>query len=368
MKGRDHQALLVTCQGASGRAQRATRTAALLEACGAAVHVQEIDAAIGPARRGRRIVTLDGCPSACSAHRLQVMALEPFAALNLVEVCAAYPEAENVDLARIAQRIAPMLQAGLRGGRRRSARAYAGGQAAPRASARADRHQIADYLLAIDALSSRVLECGALAVDAPVRTADVHRLLGVSRVTAWEMLSRLRERALTETAARGELVLTARGRAAADEAIVRHRLIERMVCDLLGYPPAQAHRRASSLARAFDEDVLRRVRDALGDPQRCPHGWPIDPVLARREARELSSLAALREGQRAVVVRLGERCAATLEALCRLGIEPGRELAVLAPASSQETRVRLDGGLVRQLPRSTAEATLVHRLAEPTGS
>lgn len=174
------QPLVVTCQGASERAQRAARSAALLDREGAAVHVREIDAAVGPARRGRRIVALDGCPAACSAHRLRVMALEPFAALNLVELSAADPDADRVELDRIARMITPMLQAGSRGGRRRAVRARADGQGAPRASQGAQRHRPAKLRRACSASScSRV---GSLRARERVVSLAAPRIAATARM------------------------------------------------------------------------------------------------------------------------------------------------------------------------------------------
>src|SRR6266481_4237590 len=71
-----------------------------------------------------------------------------------------------------------------------------------------------------------------------------------------------------------------------------------------GSPPL-ASRVAEMLhvSRASAGEMLKRIDDKLGHPQRCPHGWPVDPAVEQAENAELAALATLSAGTRATIVR-----------------------------------------------------------------
>jgi DtxR family Mn-dependent transcriptional regulator len=190
-------------------------------------------------------------------------------------------------------------------------------------------HSLDDYLLAIDALTSPIAACGALIADVPTLAAHVSGLLGVSRPSAGEMLIRMEESGLVRPGAGRELLLTASGRAAADRATRRHRLLEVFTASFLRYPLQESYERARTLDSAFDNDLLEHLSAALGDPARCPHGWPVDPAAARAEGDTLASLTALGPGEPAIVARVSENDA-SLERLVELRVVPGARVAAQA--------------------------------------
>jgi len=174
---------------------------------------------------------------------------------------------------------------------------------------------VQEYLLALDALTSPAVDCGAIAPEAPVLAAHVAAELGLSRPAVGEMLERLREEGLVRRGRRKEIFLTEQGREAADEIVRRQRLLECFVTTTLGYPVEEAYERAAGLRGAFTPADADRLAAALGEPERCPHGWPIDAAAARAESGELVSAASLPPGAEATVVRVSERGEA--------GSEPG---------------------------------------------
>lgn len=317
--------LVISCQGGTPAARLAAEVAAALEHLDVAEAVQDLDQALTAARAGRRLIALDGCPSGCRSRLLEAKGVLPEAPVNLGDL-GVHPEtASEADPAPLASEIAARLRSRwpVRGQGRRQRRT------GPAQAARTKRaNAVDDYLFAIDSLASATVDCGALTADAPTLAAHVSRLLGVTRASAGEMLARLEAEGLVERDVRKELLLTASGRAAADAAVTRHRLLERLAGDFLGYPPHECYERARILDDAFDEDAVDRVRRALGDPARCPHGWPIDARRAREESRELTALSALAEGRKATVVRLAEHDGPLLAGLFELGLVPGTRLTV----------------------------------------
>src|SRR4029078_3708728 len=86
----------------------------------------------------------------------------------------------------------------------------------------------------------------------------------------------------------------------------KHRIIERLLTDFMGYTAAEAHVHADELGDTSSDDMAERIEEKLGHPTRCPHGCPVDPELETRENLELTPLATLAPGDRATVVRVSE--------------------------------------------------------------
>jgi DtxR family Mn-dependent transcriptional regulator len=308
--------VLVACRSGSPLSQAAERVVTALEQRGVALAGD----AAAPAP-GEAIVTLDGCPSACLSRRLAAEGHPPRARLNLADCGVADDTLPALDFEQLADDVARLL------GDLSAPGALARPQK-PRQRAAASsqpKHTPDDYLLAIDTLTNPVASCGALIADVPTLAAHVSALLGVSRPSAGEMLARLEEAGLVRRGAGKEFLLTADGRRAADAAIRRQRLLEVFAVSFLGYPLADCFERARALGGVFDDDALEHVRSALGDPTRCPHGWPVDAADARTESDALAALSTLGPGQTGVVARVAEDDA-SLSALVELGVVPGAQV------------------------------------------
>src|SRR5205085_11602206 len=120
----------------------------------------------------------------------------------------------------------------------------------------------------------------------PTLSVRVAEMLGVSRASAGEMLKRLEADGLVERGEHKEAILTKQGRALAERAVRRHRIIERLLTDFMGYTPAEAHEQADELGDTFTDDMVERIAEQLGRPDRCPHGWPVDTAFEQAENRE----------------------------------------------------------------------------------
>ena len=123
-------------------------------------------------------------------------------------------------------------------------------------------------------------------------------MLGVSRASAGEMLKRLEAEGLVERGEHKEAILTPTGRERAERVVRKHRIIERLLTDFMGYTAAEAHVHADELGDTFTDDMVERIEEKLGHPDRCPHGWPVDTDVEQAENRELEPLSALEPGDR----------------------------------------------------------------------
>src|SRR4029077_19906616 len=82
--------------------------------------------------------------------------------------------------------------------------------------------------------------------------------------------------------------------------------VERLLTDIMGYSGAEAHEKTNGLDDGFDEEMIERLYERLGQPERCPHGYPIDPDHELRENPTLKPVDRLAEGATAEVVRVAE--------------------------------------------------------------
>ncbi|HET6945331.1 MAG TPA: metal-dependent transcriptional regulator [Gaiellaceae bacterium] len=209
----------------------------------------------------------------------------------------------------------------------------------------ADRHSVDEYLETIYFLAFPIGEYTPRGAGSPPLASRVAEMLGVSRASAGEMLKRLEAEGLIVRGARKEALLTETGRARAERVVRKHRIIERLLTDFMGYTAYEAHERADELGDTFDDEMVERIDDRLGHPERCPHGWPVDPEFEQAENESLAPLATLAPGTRATIVRLAEHDGELLHWFYDQGLVPGQEIEVRAaePAADQFT-VALDDG------------------------
>jgi Mn-dependent DtxR family transcriptional regulator len=209
----------------------------------------------------------------------------------------------------------------------------------------ADRHSIDEYLETIYFLAFPIGEYTPRGAGSPPLASRVAEMLHVSRASAGEMLKRLEAEGLIKRGARKEALLTASGRERAERVVRKHRIIERLLTDFMGYTAYEAHERADELGDTFSDEMVERIDDKLGHPERCPHGWPVDTAAEQEENAVLAPLAALAPGTRATIVRLAEHDGELLHWFYDQGLVPGQEIEVSTaePAADQFT-VQLNGG------------------------
>jgi DtxR family Mn-dependent transcriptional regulator len=207
-------------------------------------------------------------------------------------------------------------------------------------------HSVDDYLETIYFLAFPIGEYRPVGTSAGSSTlaSRVADMLGISRASAGEMLKRLEADGLIERGKHKEALLTKKGRARAERVVRKHRIIERLLTDFMGYTAAEAHVHADELGDTFTDDMVDRIADKLGNPERCPHGWPVDPALEQRENSTLVPLAELGAGSHATIVRLAEHDGELLHWFYDEGLVPGQSIEVreAEPAAGQFT-LRLDG-------------------------
>ena len=189
-------------------------------------------------------------------------------------------------------------------------------------------HSVDEYLETIYFLAFPIGEYRPVSTGSPTLASRVAEMLGVSRASAGEMLKRLEGEGLIERGEHKEALLTPSGRKRAERVVRKHRIIERLLTDFMGYTAAEAHVHADALGDTFTDDMVERIDERLGHPDRCPHGWPVDPDFEQEENQQLAPLSDLEPGARATIVRLAEHDGDLLHWFYDEGLVPGREIEV----------------------------------------
>jgi DtxR family Mn-dependent transcriptional regulator len=205
-------------------------------------------------------------------------------------------------------------------------------------------HSVDEYLETIYFLAFPIGEYRP-ATGSSAIASRVAEMLGVSRASAGEMLKRLEVDGLVERGEQKEAILTEAGIERAQRVVRKHRLIERFLTDFMGYTAAESHVHADVLGDTFSEDMVERIDERLGHPERCPHGWPVDPGVEQAENRDLVSLAELDSGRGAEIVRLAEHDGDLLHWFYEEGIVPGAKVEVReAHPAAGELKIAINGG------------------------
>ena len=202
--------------------------------------------------------------------------------------------------------------------------------------AQAHGHSVDEYLETIYFLAFPIGEYRP-ATGSQAIASRVAEMLGVSRASAGEMLKRLEADGLVERGEQKEAILTPTGIERAERVVRKHRIIERFLTDFMGYTPWESHVQADEMGDTFTDDMIERINDRLGRPDRCPHGWPVEPGDEQAENAELVSLADVPEGGTAEIVRLAEHDGDLLDWFYHEGFVPGTHVEVreTTPAAGQ---------------------------------
>jgi DtxR family Mn-dependent transcriptional regulator len=194
----------------------------------------------------------------------------------------------------------------------------------------------------------------------PVIGARLAEKFRVSRATATETIKRLVSDGYAVQKQDKSVELTPAGRDLTEQVLRRHRLVERLLFDVLGMDWISAHEQAHVLEHWLSAEVEQRISALLGNPATCPHGNPIpgnaasgEAFLREREAFRLSEAAA---GQQVRVVLISEVVEDESEMLRRIsdkGLHPQSLLSIVEsdPTSAVVFETK---GQIRSLPRDLA--------------
>src|SRR5438874_11323585 len=123
----------------------------------------------------------------------------------------------------------------------------------------AQGHSVDEYLETIYFLAFPIGEYRPQSSGAPTLAARVAEMLGVSRASAGEMLKRLEAEGLVERGEHKEAILTPAGRERAEQVVRKHRIVERLLTDFMGYTAAEAHVHADAVGEGSNAGMVERT-------------------------------------------------------------------------------------------------------------
>ncbi len=140
------------------------------------------------------------------------------------------------------------------------------------------------------------------------------------------------------------VVLTPEGVTAALEILRHHRLLERFLHQILGFPWEEVHAEADRLEHVISEAFEERLAQLLGDPTHDPHGNPIPTRDLEMPPYATLCLAELQVGQHAIVKRVRDTDPDLLRYLGEIGVVPEAHFLVLDYSPFDENlKIRLVG-------------------------
>lgn len=177
-----------------------------------------------------------------------------------------------------------------------------------------------------------------------VNPARLAEYLGVTPPTVLDMLHRLEAEGFVHYSGTGSgrgkgkmhgrakkmITLTPKGGRAARTLVRRHRLSERFLTDMLGLDWESAHREACKFEHVISPEVEERLAEILGNPETCPHGYPIpdEDGHIKEEEEEIKPLCELCADDKGCIARVEEEEPKLLQYLASLGLFPDVDIEV----------------------------------------
>ena len=198
-----------------------------------------------------------------------------------------------------------------------------------------------------------------LRADEPVAIARLAERVGVTQVSANEMVRRLVEQTFVSHLPYKGVLLTPKGEQVAYSVIRRQKLWECFLSQHLHIAWPQLYELACDLEHATAPQVTEALDIFLGHPQTCPHGHPIPAADGSFSPLAGVPLSKLAVGDRGRVLALLASNTELFRYLHDRGLLPGAELTVqeIAPLQGPLT-LQLDGQEI-VIGRRVAELVLV---------
>jgi len=127
----------------------------------------------------------------------------------------------------------------------------------------------------------------------------------------------------------GRIELSSKGEEIAQHLVLRHRLAEKLLTDVIGLEWSRAHEEAEKLEHGISPEVADLLLQRFGRDSRCPHGVPLLGGMAKlRKKFGAVRLSDVETGGEYEILRVYEKDPKFLEFLCGLSLHPGTRVRV----------------------------------------
>lgn len=109
-----------------------------------------------------------------------------------------------------------------------------------------------------------------------VSISSIAKKLNISSSSVNEMIKSLLKKEFLNYEPYKGVVLTGKGVYEARKVIKKHRIWEVFLTEILKYDWSEVHEEAERLEHVTSEKLEKALYDFLGEPEKCPHGYPIN--------------------------------------------------------------------------------------------
>ncbi|MFZ0584481.1 MAG: metal-dependent transcriptional regulator [Candidatus Acidiferrales bacterium] len=153
--------------------------------------------------------------------------------------------------------------------------------------------------------------------------------LGVTPPAVTAALKRMTRSGYLHVRRDGRIELTGKGESIAQHLVLRHRLAEKLLTDVIGLEWARAHEEAERLEHGISPEVAELLLKRFGRDSRCPHGVPLLGGMAKlRRKFGAVRLSDAEVGRSYEVLRVYEKDPKFLDFLNGLRLRPGARVRV----------------------------------------
>lgn len=148
----------------------------------------------------------------------------------------------------------------------------------------------------------------------------------------------------------GRIELSAKGEQIAQHLVLRHRLAEKLLTDVIGLEWSRAHEEAEKLEHGISPEVAELLLKRFGRESRCPHGVPLVGGMAKlRKKFGAVRLSDVESGGSYEVLRVYEKDPKFLEFLGGLDLQPGARVRVHRREYDETMELSVSGQRARHI-------------------
>ena len=174
--------------------------------------------------------------------------------------------------------------------------------------------------------------------------------LGVTPPAVTAALKRMTRGGFLRLARDGRIELSARGRGIAQHLVLRHRLAEKLLTEVIGLGWSRAHEEAERLEHGISPEVVELLLERFGRESRCPHGVPLFGGLSKLRRRYGAvRLSEATVGHTFEILRVYEKDPKFLEFLADLNLRPAKRLRVLHREYDETMTLAISGRSARKI-------------------
>ncbi len=167
--------------------------------------------------------------------------------------------------------------------------------------------------------------------------------LGVTPPAVTAALKRMTRDGYVRVGREGRIVLTPKGRNRVEHLVLRHRLAEKLLTEVIGLEWSKAHIEAERLEHAISREVEALLLKMFGAKSSCPHGVPLYGGLAKLRKNGAVQLSNVAPGERVEILRVYEKDPKFLDFIAGIRMRPGAKVRVLHREYDETMTLSVEG-------------------------